>query len=75
MIKYTGLTTGHAQEVNALFGQYPDYTWNEPQKVQLRVALYGRIGRAAGVTAGVCGEKCLKGRGILATFDIPLFFC
>lgn len=35
-----GVTTDKAEEVDALFEQYPDYQWNEEQQRELRVALY-----------------------------------
>ena len=34
------ITSGQAREVDSLFGQFPDYRWNEQQDRDLTVALY-----------------------------------
>ena len=34
------ISTGHAQNLNSIFDQYPDYQWNEQQASQLRRRFY-----------------------------------
>ena len=34
------ISTGHAQNFNSIFDQYPDYQWNEQQASQLRRRFY-----------------------------------
>jgi type I restriction enzyme R subunit len=39
-VSHKAFESGQAQEINAIFGSFPDYRWNKAQESKLRTALY-----------------------------------